>query len=112
MEKNPDRPKTVAFRFSSNSEKSIYQLAACLKENRYTITECRKSDSGDFLCVAETEVVSGSGQLDRMCIDMQIIAERKGVAFDGWEMVIEVLSGEIESLLPGDLVPLSRSTNR
>lgn len=94
VDKNPEQPRPVTFWFYSECEKKIYKLAACLKENSYTIHACGKSASGKYLCIAETELYTSIELLDRMCVDMQILAERKGVIFDGWETVIDISNDE------------------
>ena len=90
MDQDPEKPRPVTFWFYSEDEQKIYRLAARLKENGYRITCSEYSEAyGNYLCIAEKTFTTEALLLDKLCIDMHILAERFGVEFDGWETVIE-----------------------
>ena len=85
----PKRARPVTFWFYSDNELNIYRLAAHLQSNGYTIICCEYSEAyGNYLCIAEKQLSPQADHLTKLCIDMQIVAERFGVEFDGWETVI------------------------
>jgi len=90
MDCEPDKPRPVTFWFYSDSEQNIYKLAAHLKENDYTILTCEKSFNGQFLCIAERVFCATEEKLNRLWVDMQILAEKMGVTYDGWETRIDL----------------------
>ena len=74
------RARPVTFWFYSDLEKSICRLAAHLQNNRYTIHTCEYSEAyGNYLCIAEAVMPSGNEELARLCVDMQIVAEKMNV---------------------------------
>lgn len=85
MDCDPERARPVTFWFYSDSEQNIYKLAAHLKKNDYTILTCKKTFDGEFLCIAERVFCATEEKLNRMWVDMQILAEKMGVTYDGWE---------------------------
>jgi len=87
---NPKNPRPVTFWFYSEIEQNIYELAAHLKENNYTILACEKSSNGEFLCIAEQMIYTTEEKLNRLCVDMQILAEKMNVIYDGWETRIDL----------------------
>jgi len=90
MDPDPVRVRPVTFWFCSEHEENMYRLAAHLQENRYTISCCVFSEVYDnYLCIAEKQLSPQAEHLTKLCIDMQIVAERFGVEFDGWETVID-----------------------
>src|SRR6056297_752750 len=89
MDCDPEKPRPVTFWFYSDSEQNIYELAAHLKESDYTILTCEKSFNGQFLCIAERIFCATEEKLNRLWVDMQILAEKMGVTYDGWETRID-----------------------
>ena len=78
------------FWFYSESESNIYRLAAHFQFNGYHVSTYQPElESDQFLCIAEKEMKSDQIELDRLCVDMEIVAERFGVIFDGWESRID-----------------------
>jgi hypothetical protein len=87
---DPKRARPVTFWFYSDHELNIYRLAAHLQSNGYTIKCCEYSEiSRNYLCIAEVVMSPRNQQLDRLCVDMQLLAEKMEVEFDGWETVID-----------------------
>ncbi|MCC5915434.1 MAG: ribonuclease E inhibitor RraB [Balneolaceae bacterium] len=86
----PDNPRPVTFWFYSDSEQKIYRLAAHLKKNNYNIVACDRSHNGDFLCIAEQQFSLTEEEISRLCVDMQILAEKMDITFDGWETRIDL----------------------
>lgn len=90
LDSDPEKARPVTFWFYSENEGKIYRLAARLQQNGYKIKYCKFSDAySHFLCIAERTMVAEFSHLNRLCIDMQILAEKMDVEFDGWETVIE-----------------------
>ena len=90
MDPDPVRVRPVTFWFCSKHEENIYRLATRLQENGYIISCCEYSKAyGNYLCIAEKLLSPESGLLTKLCVDMQLVAERFGVEFDGWETVID-----------------------
>jgi len=90
MDCEPEKPRPVTFWFYSDSEQNIYKLAAHLKENDYTILTCEKSYNGQFLCIGERVFCATEEKLNRLWVDMQILAEKMDVTYDGWETRIDL----------------------
>jgi len=87
---DPKRARPVTFWFYSDHELNIYRLASHLQSNGYTIKCCEYSEiSRNYLCIAEVVMSPRNHQLDRLCVDMQLLAEKMEVEFDGWETVID-----------------------
>ena len=79
-DQKPRKGRPVTFWFYSDLEKSICRLAAHLQNNRYTIHTCEYSEAyGNYLCIAEAVMPSGNEELARLCVDMQIVAEKMNV---------------------------------
>ena len=86
MDPDPVKVRPVTFWFCSEHEENIYRLAARLQENGYIINCCEYSEAyGNYLCIAEKLLSPEAGLLTKLCVDMQLVAERFGVEFDGWE---------------------------
>ncbi|WP_158278740.1 ribonuclease E inhibitor RraB [Rhodohalobacter mucosus] len=65
-------------------------MASRLKHNGYRIECCEHcDDSGDYLCIAEKHLITTDAAVDKLCADMQLLAEHLGVIFDGWETRID-----------------------
>jgi hypothetical protein len=90
MDCNPEKPRPVTFWFYSDNEQQIYELAAHMKQNNYTILTCEKSFNGQYLCIAERVFCATEERLNRLCVDMQVLAEKMGVTYDGWETRIDL----------------------
>ena len=90
MDCEPEKPRPVTFWFYSDNEQNIYKLAAHLKENNYNILCCEKSINGQFLCIAEQVMLATEERLYRLWVDMQILAEKMDVTYDGWETRIDL----------------------
>lgn len=74
--------RAVMFWFYSDQEENVVRLAAHLQNNRYTVHTCEYSEAcGNYLCIAETVMPSGNDELARLCVDMQIVAEKMEVEF-------------------------------
>lgn len=89
LDYDPKRSRPVTFWFYSDHESNIYRFAAHMKSNGYRILCCEKCDTQRYICIAEIAISTEAGLLDKLCIDMQLLAERMDVEFDGWETVIE-----------------------
>ena len=86
MDANPAAGRPVLFWFYSDSESGIYRLADHLQFNGYAIVACEPSlIPGEYRCMAEKAMVPGDTDMARLWMDMQIVAERFGAKFDGWE---------------------------
>lgn len=102
MDLQPDKERPVTFWFYSKSEFDIYRLADHLLYNGYNIQCCEYSvPSGRFLCIAERLLIPIHTEMDRLCVDMQIIAKRYGVDFDGWEVQIAAVKNKDHKIPPG-----------
>jgi len=85
-DQKPKNGRPVTFWFYSHQEENICRLAEHLQYNGYTIACCGYSEAyRNYLCIAETVMSPGDEQLDRLFVDMQLIADRMNVEFDGWE---------------------------
>jgi regulator of RNase E activity RraB len=51
---------------------------------------CKKSSNGEFLCIAEQVFFATEEKLNRLWVDMQLLAEKMGVTYDGWETRIDL----------------------
>ncbi|MEX2601602.1 MAG: ribonuclease E inhibitor RraB [Balneolaceae bacterium] len=92
LDSEPESARPIAFWFYSKNDKRICNLAAHLHENGYRIIRCQKSIQNKFLCIAEKVMVPKFELLNKLCIDMQIIAEKMEVEFDGWGTEIDLSS--------------------
>lgn len=90
LDPDPESARPVSFWFYSDREERIYRLAAHFQSNGYRIRHCGQSILGRFLCIAEKTMIPEIELLSRLCIDMQIVAERWDVEFDGWETPIQI----------------------
>ncbi len=76
--------RAVMFWFYSDQEEKVVRLAAHLQNNRYTVYTCEYSEAcGNYLCIAEAVMPSGNDELARLCVDMQIVAEKMEVEIWG-----------------------------
>ena len=74
--------RAVMFWFYSDQEENVARLAAHLQNNRYIIHTCEYSEThGNYLCIAEAVMPSGNDELARLCVDMQIVAEKMEAEF-------------------------------
>jgi len=85
-DQKPKNGRPVMFWFYSDQEENIARLAEHLQYNGYRINNCGYSEAyRNYLCIAETVMSPGNEQLDRLFVDMQLIADRMNVEFDGCE---------------------------
>ena len=90
MDVDPGRERPVTVWFYSDDEERIYLIASRLKESGYRIECCEYcDDSRDYLCIAEKQLTTSAATIDKLCTDMQQLAARLGVTFDGWETRID-----------------------
>jgi regulator of RNase E activity RraB len=90
MDVDPGKERPVTFWFYAEKEENIYRLASRLQENGYRIECCEYTEiSGNYLCIAETSIATSASLMDKLCVDMELLAGRFGVTFDGWETRID-----------------------
>lgn len=85
LDPDPGKKRPVTFWFYSDSEEKIYRLAGRLQHAGYTIVNCAPSLNDKFLCIAELRMIPDNDRINRLCIDMHLLAEKMDVTFDGWE---------------------------
>jgi len=86
------RPVTFWFYTDSGADgwQRIQRLAAHLQVNGYRIITCNRSRSGEYLCIGEKIMQPDNETINRLCIDMHILAEKMKVTFDRWETELSV----------------------
>lgn len=81
----PLQARPFTFWFYSDEEDNIKRLADQMQSCGYTICFCGVSVSGNYLCIAGRELTPSLEYLDKLWVDMQLLADRMGVVYDGWE---------------------------
>lgn len=90
LDPDPGEARPVTFWFYSDLEKKIYRLACQLQHAGYNIVTCEKVINGDFLCIAEIQMVPENDEITRLCVEMHLLADRMDVRFDGWETEMKI----------------------
>ncbi|MEX0770249.1 MAG: ribonuclease E inhibitor RraB [Balneolaceae bacterium] len=90
LDPEPGRVRPVTFWFYSDSEEKIYQLAGHLQQIKYNIVSCERFTNGEYLCIAEKVMTPDNEEINRLCIDMHLLAEKMEVTYDGWETRIDL----------------------
>lgn len=90
LDPRPGNARPVTFWFYSDTEEKIYRLACQLQNAGYNIVTCEQSLNREFLCIAEIRMIPDNEKINRLCIDMHLLAERMEVTFDGWETEMNI----------------------
>jgi hypothetical protein len=90
IDPKPDQARPVTFWFYSKNEANICRLACLLQSSGYNIVTCERSVNGEFLCIAGTRMKPDNEEISRRCIDLNVLAGKMQVTFDGWEMEMNI----------------------
>ncbi len=88
FERNPEIARPVNFCFVSHIYDNIRRLSDKLNENGYYVVHCGVTATGVYKCTVVKKMVPDYELLNRICIELRLLAERFGVEFEGWEVGI------------------------